>query len=496
MIPDLNNKTTYKDRFALILLIIAATILRFYKLDDQSLWHDELFTLSQANPQLSWSETFRLISLDTHPPLYVVVSKIMYMLLGYTPWAARCTAALAGVATVPVMYAWGKYMADKRLGLIAAAIACVAHFSIVYSQEGRDYSMLMVFSALSVYCFMRLTTEFSAKAITAHVLSSALLIYTHYYGFLVLAAEALVVLFLLLVKNKRKQTLVTFTFSFLFIGICYLPWLPSMFKVKEVPAIVTEHMVVPSITFPLHHYYDFFGATIYIAPFLLLLPAIFMLYLFRERKAFKGPGINKQVLFLLLLLSCFLIGNGLPYIGSLWLKPMITPRYMIFLLPLYSMLLAWGVWLIRNKMARYTVLFAFLFISLYNTICVSKHYTSLYREQVREITAFVVGKGNGYPMINEWMAWRQQYYLKKYHYTGTILNYDGSIWPTKHNKEWMVDSILAHSGSYNVDTFWILVVNEDQPLSKSKQKHLDTAFAIIQEAHFINSNAWLYGRKQ
>src|ERR1044072_7789650 len=145
----MNTLNRYKYELALLLLTIIATLLRFYRLDYQGLWQYELFTLNQANPHLSWKEMFQLLALDTHPPLHVILERLSFHVFGFTPWAARFVAALSGVLCVPAIYMLGKKLSDKRLGLIAAAICCVNYFSMFYSQEGRDYSLMMLLATMS-----------------------------------------------------------------------------------------------------------------------------------------------------------------------------------------------------------------------------------------------------------------------------------------------------------------------------------------------------------
>src|ERR1043165_3497015 len=128
----------YRDQLPLLLLLTAACILRFYRLTYQSLWHDELFTMNEADPRISFGQMFHLLSLDTHPPLYTLIARISFSIFGYTAWAVRAPAALFGTLNVWTIYLLGKEIKDRRTGLIAAALCCFSYYNLHYSQEGRD----------------------------------------------------------------------------------------------------------------------------------------------------------------------------------------------------------------------------------------------------------------------------------------------------------------------------------------------------------------------
>jgi mannosyltransferase len=484
----------YKYEIGFAFASVIGIVLRFYHLDYQSLWHDELFTLNLANPDLSIREMFHLISLDTHPPLYVVLERMSCWVFGYTPWAARFTAAFLGVLTIPVMFLWGHLLADKRLGMIAASIFSVSVFAVGFSQEARDYTLLALCSALSSWSLFMLTQNRTFKSALLHLTLTILFVYTHFFAWFLVVCQGLFASIILLSERPfNKKQFLGLAGLYCLLLVLYLPCIPFVKGMAAAPAILIEHMSQATILFPLQYYYDYFGANIFIAPFLVLLPIVYIGGLLMERKFQLRK--NKKFAFLIFFLLSFIICNGLPYLYGEISRPVLTSRYLILLIPIYSILLALGIHSIPNRALSYIILFVFMCIEVTDVIFIKKHYTRFYKEQVREITAFITEGDKSYPMINEWMAWRHQYYLKKFDYTGKILNYSGSIWPSKHNKEWMVDSILSRSGEYNVDTFWIVVINEDKPLSTEKRSHLDTAFLLVKEANYINASAQLFGRK-
>src|SRR5258705_1846896 len=90
-------------------ILVVAALLRFWALDKQSLWLDELHTMIEAAPALSFKELFYYLSCcDQHPPLYFFVEKLLFIVFGHTSLVARTLSALIGIGSVWLMYLLGK----------------------------------------------------------------------------------------------------------------------------------------------------------------------------------------------------------------------------------------------------------------------------------------------------------------------------------------------------------------------------------------------------
>ena len=107
----------------LVILLFLATILRVYNVDFQSVWLDEIHTINEANPSLSFSEMYQLMMItEPHPPLYFILVKIVFTVFGYTTFVLRCFSALLGVGELimkPFIYfgherLWYKYIRIKK----------------------------------------------------------------------------------------------------------------------------------------------------------------------------------------------------------------------------------------------------------------------------------------------------------------------------------------------------------------------------------------------
>ena len=124
--------------WVLLGILVLAALLRFYKIDAQSLWYDEgnSARIAERSLQLIVEGAAGAI----HPPLYYIVLKYWRALFGEGEAALRSFSALCGVLTVWFAYLIGRDLFRRRVGLIAAFLLAVAPFAVYYGQEARMYA--------------------------------------------------------------------------------------------------------------------------------------------------------------------------------------------------------------------------------------------------------------------------------------------------------------------------------------------------------------------
>src|SRR5579875_609271 len=188
------------ETIALVALVLLAAALRFSTLTDQSYWLDE----AQAAHELGLSLPSMLgawSAAEWNPPLYLLVAWPWAHVLGTGPGALRSLSALLGVGLVVLVYLCGRELVSGAAGLVAAALAAVDPFTIWYSQEAREYSLLLVLCAASLLSFARAHRAGARRDLLWWAVLSALAILTQYFaGFLVFAEGAL------LLRRSRSRT--------------------------------------------------------------------------------------------------------------------------------------------------------------------------------------------------------------------------------------------------------------------------------------------------
>jgi mannosyltransferase len=170
-------------------LTVLAAALRFYRLGHQGFWFDEANTALLVH--LSPGRMLQLLPQnESTPPLYYCVAWVFSRIFGSGEAGLRSLSAIAGVATVPVLYAAGAKLITPRAGVTVAALAAFNPFLIWYSQEARSYSMLVLLGATSVCAFAYALEQPTGRRLGLWVITSALTLATHYYAVLAVIPEA------------------------------------------------------------------------------------------------------------------------------------------------------------------------------------------------------------------------------------------------------------------------------------------------------------------
>ena len=220
-------------------LVGLSAVLRIIGIDHQSFWIDEIASLSMAQDELTGD--FSRLRSDVHPPLYFLLLGLWIDFFGSSEAAVRMLSVLPSLAAVVVMARLGTRLYGARGGLLAAGLASVSLLQIYYAQEGRSYAWLMLFGLLSSDALVRWRMRGQSGSAVAYAGWTTALLYTHYFGFFLLAAQALYVTGLLLPKGKQNQpgvisprrTLAGWSLAILAIAILFLPWLSVLLDQVE-----------------------------------------------------------------------------------------------------------------------------------------------------------------------------------------------------------------------------------------------------------------------
>ncbi len=98
----------------------------------------------------SWWTALSLYSAPNNHVLNTLLEKLAMTAFGPAVWALRLPALLAGVALIPAGYAFARAQFSTGAALITAALLTASAPLIVYSVDGRGYTLLCLFFLLSV----------------------------------------------------------------------------------------------------------------------------------------------------------------------------------------------------------------------------------------------------------------------------------------------------------------------------------------------------------
>src|SRR5579863_399207 len=173
----------------LCLFIAIAAVLRLHNLAARGFWLDEGISVGIA--RLHWPDFARVLwEREANMSLYYLLLR-GWLTFGGGEFFIRALSALSGVAAVPLIYGLGRRLFGTRVGLAAAGLLAINAYHLRYSQEARAYPLAVLLALASAWLFVRFVESHGARSGIAWAAVSALLVYSHFYGALVVAAELL-----------------------------------------------------------------------------------------------------------------------------------------------------------------------------------------------------------------------------------------------------------------------------------------------------------------
>jgi uncharacterized membrane protein len=474
----------------LLILLILAFILRFYKLGLESFWLDELYVATEADPHQSLNSLFQALgSYDQHPPLFYLAERCFFYFFGESESTARMLPAAAGVAGVFAIYLLGKEMVNQRVGWIAAVLACVNHFLIAYSREARGYMFAFLFGTLSLLYLCRLLKHLRRHDAWIFSLFALLTMYSHYYGVLLVFAEFCAAA-LLLAREKEKSLFARrLAGCALLIIAGYGVWLPVFFSLTKITAFWIDPLPGDWL---LRYFGHYFGDMPGLSWCMAALLALYLISVF-SRRVGKWSGANRPAYeYSLVVLGVpALLCYAIPYIRGLIVTPMLAARYTIVILPSLIIFIACGIELIPGPRIRYSLLGIVFCASLLGEIFFSETWSKRHKTEFREVTAFMAAdpETNHYPILCERVGQLESYYVRKFNYPGPLLEAPIAA---------VIDSITKQPPG-RADGFWLMDAHSaGDPMSyldPATRKKVDSTFVKVKDGRFLDAWAQLYQRR-
>jgi mannosyltransferase len=220
----------YKPGLLLVLVLLLAGALRFYRIDAQSFWNDEGNSARLA--ERSVNLIIKGAKGDIHPPGYYLALHYWRALFGQSEAVLRGLSALCSVVLAGFTFLLGRRLfRDVNAGLVAAALVALSPFEVYYAQEARMYAMLALWALASTWAMVAWWQEgHRRRFLAAYVLTAAAGLYTHYAFPFVMLAQSLGVGVWLWATRRDGASLsraLAWVLAQGAIVVLYLPWLPT-----------------------------------------------------------------------------------------------------------------------------------------------------------------------------------------------------------------------------------------------------------------------------
>lgn len=401
-----------KNNYLIIVILLLSAFLRFFHLDYQSPWLDEIHTLNEANPNASLSEVYsQILSGEQMPPLYFYILYFLFKIFGYSIFVARFFSAILGVLSVYVLYKLVKELIDKKTALVAALLFGMNYFMIYFSQEARPYTLFTLFMLLSFYRMLMYLKSSTIKNAIWFGLTASLMLHSHFIGFFTLFAQAIIfLLFLFLKKDLDKKQF--FKGSIIAAIVFLIAYIPSMHSLMKIFSIKSFWISAPGPDSFKLIYKSFFGNSeiIIFLNGVLFFGFLFSFFKSEKRKNIENGETNWSAIILVLWISFTIL---IPLISSYISNPIILDRYFLGVLPAIIILLAIGLMQIKGKVLKIVFISIYTIFFLFDMFGVQKYYHSVKKTQFRETTSYIIEKNDKNHKVVSSLSWYLPFFFNQ-----------------------------------------------------------------------------------
>jgi mannosyltransferase len=401
----------------LVCIFVLGAILRGWQLSAQSLWFDEASSVVHAAGGFA-SIINAIVHGEGSPPLYFLLLHLM-MAFGKSEIVVRLFSVIIGAGTIPLIYLFGRALLGPAVGLISATLLAISPFAVYHSQEARPYALLLFLGLASCYLLLLAITRPGRGRWPAYTLVTIAYVYTHYFAFFLLLAQLVM---LLAARDYRRAALRPWLLCQIIVLLAFLPWAPYMLQQLAWQTMgggqqSTERQV-GALLIP----YTFFQFALGYSGVEIRHPAEIMQHLPFLTIALVGfgapfvaalAGARRQVWTLRWTLLLMLVTIGAALLVNIFVR-CYQPLYLAAVMPLFLVLLAQGIWVLRPRL--YLWVLPALMLPLV-VISLANYFTNPYfaRENWRAIAQYVARQAGPDDQIVFYKSWPHTAFDYYYH---------------------------------------------------------------------------------
>ena len=373
-------------RLLLLGICLLGAALRAVHLGHASLWLDELTSWSLSH-HASLAEVLRDARHDFHPPGHLAILYWTQRLFGDSEESLRLPSLVAGIASLPLLFALGKRLFNPRVGLLATAMLAGSLAGVQYSREGRAYALLL---CASIACgwsqavlleLLRAKRPMRTAPLLLAILSAAAACWLHYFGLYLVILQGG---FALLLCRRDRRALLWLLVADSAVFLLFLPWLPELWLSLQVGG--STWIQPPPASILLDEFKFFFNDSTPLALCALLLIGARLVQLgraaFRERRAPPGAELT--------LVLWLLVPLAIVFAYSRLVSPLLTLRNMLICAPAAYLLVAQAISALLRGRARSVHAAALLIgLAMSAELIWKERYLDAEQEAWREVTAQV-----------------------------------------------------------------------------------------------------------
>jgi 4-amino-4-deoxy-L-arabinose transferase-like glycosyltransferase len=328
----------------LLILLLLAFGLRVWGLDDHNIWWDEgvgaWLARLPAGTIVHWTAH------DVHPPLYYLLTRGWWSLVGDGAFVLRFPSAVAGTLAVAAIYGLGRALGGRQAGLLSALFLTVSRFAIFWSQEIRMYALATLLTTGALWAAVRAWRGGGWRAWLGYVLAATGSLYALYLTAPVLVITNLAFPLAWLRSGRPRRLLVRWIAAQLAVASLFAPWLA--YALPRMHSWASDSAFSPGFFVQLYATMLAVGVPVDIEAYLLPTVgafAVLMVGLVVLWRTWCSPPQRAGAVMLLLGLALpalivYVVSS--PLFGFYYARPLV-PRYLLPLAPCFYALTGWGV---------------------------------------------------------------------------------------------------------------------------------------------------------
>jgi len=460
------------------ILIFIGVFLRTYQLNFESYWLDEMISYWVADPNISFNETLiRRDEVAQAPILFDLILRKYFAFFSYQPEYGRYVPLFFGVLSIPFLGILSHQISKNNSFLLTVFLASINVYLISYSQEVRPYSFIFFLSIINLIFYYKLVSEnkiIFRKIIffNLFIIFSVLTLSTHPFTFIILFSQIInSIYFFFFFKKKNYLFFLSVPFILLIYLLFNLNYIISQLSHSE---YFLNH---ENWKFYYNYYFSrFFGSRI--MGIIYLSTLIYLIVTFRK-KIFST--FNNYLLLIFILLFSYIIPLAYGYVKT----PILTDRYIIFVLIPILILISSLIFEVTNNKVKIFILIFLLAPTIINNFLeikdrkfnkpeFKKFFNSLKENDVKNLTV------NTNLAVNEKVSKRMEKLVENY------------IKTLEEFKKGNFEIFNLNDVSKNQKMIWVIcyepLVGFDCTLPNDKK---DTWILIeTKQNHFLNSRLY------
>lgn len=317
--------------FLLAFIGVAAFSLRILAIGSRVMWWDELFTWWLT--KLRFTDSLTIIFNDVNPPFYYIVLRLWSLIVGSSEFAFRFLSLIFSILSIFYVFLIGKLL-NVKAAIFSAILVMLSWYHVIYSVEIRFYALMSLLSLMSLYHLIQFLDKEDDRNKILYILSTVLLVYTHVYGFFIVLAQTIFLLWIYYNQNLDNKTIKAYISTI--IGL--IP-LVAFYIYQKYYLFVTGEIDfwirAPGIGDLIEAFEIFSGSSEILVLYLLLLGT--SLYSLKSQESDKSENTN-ILLWLYLTISVIV-----PWIISYSVFPLFKARYLIMGAMAFYILAGYGL---------------------------------------------------------------------------------------------------------------------------------------------------------